>query len=231
MRLVAWNANCAIRKTRTAPEVLELLEPLNADVLVVSEGPAEATGAGWTWPEPSAARLSVWARGEYSVSLLDTDPRVPQSALLQVRGPVQFSLAALWPVEQGRLTYAGILRRAVDAYLPDDQAHRTILAGDLNSSTRVVAQRASHPKLVSSLSTRGLTSVYHHQESVAHGAERVGTYRTGKREFCLDYAFVPFHLLASATVAVPRGPQWALVSDHFPVVLDIPDAAFRREAP
>ncbi len=231
MRLVAWNANCAIRKNRTSAEVLELLDPLHADILVVSEGPVDAADAAWSWRDDSAAKLSVWTRGGYSVSVLDSDSTIPQSALLQIRGPVMFTLAALWPVEQGRLTYAGIMRRAVETYLTDDRIARTILAGDLNSNTRVVAQRSSHPKLVSSLSTRDLVSVYHHQECVAHGAERVGTYRTGKREFCLDYAFVSLSLLDAATVAVPRGPYWSPESDHFPVVLDIPDAAFHRAAP
>ncbi len=211
--------------------MLDLLEPLQADIMVVSEGPANPKGAAWSWGEDAAAKLSVWARSGYSASLIQSDIAIPQSALLQVRGPVEFALAAVWPVEQGRLTYGGILRRVVDTYLPDDQATGTILAGDLNSNTRVVAQRSSHPKLVSSLSVRGLTSVYHHQESLAHGDERTGTYRTGKREFFLDYAFVPLGWLESATLAVLRGRQWSLVSDHYPIVLDIPDAAFRRAAP
>ena len=231
MRLVAWNANCAIRRTRSAAEILDLLKPLIADVVVISEGPANPSGLAWTWPGESAAKLSVWTRGRYAVSAVECDPTIPQSALLHIRGPVEFTLAALWPVEQGRLKYAGILKRAVDSYLSPEAPERTIVAGDLNSSSRVVAQRSSHPKLVSSLRVRGLTSVYHHQERVEHGDERTGTYRTGKREFFLDYAFVPLDLLEAATVAVLRGPQWQLVSDHYPLVLDIPDAAFRRAAP
>lgn len=231
MRLVAWNANCGIRTNRTSEEVLEHLEPLQADILVVSEGPAYPEGAAWSWSEDAAAKLSVWTRNGYSASLIQSDIAIPQSAMLQVLGPVEFALAAVWPVELGRLTYGGILRRVVDTYLPDDEATRTILAGDLNSSTRVVAQRSSHPQFVSSLSVRGLNSVYHHQESLAHGDERTGTYRTGKREFFLDYAFVPLSWIQAATLAVLRGPQWSLMSDHYPIVLDIPDATFRRAAP
>ena len=231
MRLVAWNANCGIRKNRTSEEVLDLLEPLQADIVVVSEGPANPKGATWSWREDAAAKLSVWARNGYSASLIKSDIAIPQSALLHVRGPVEFALAAVWPVEHGRLTYGGILRRVVDNYLPDGEATRTIIAGDLNSNTRVVAQRSSHPKLVSSLSVRGLSSVYHHQESLAHGDERTGTYRTGKLEFFLDYAFVPLGWLEAATLAVLRGPRWSLVSDHYPIVLDIPDATFRRIGP
>ncbi len=231
LRLVAWNANCAIRKHRSSEEVLALLDPLNADILVVSEGPANPEGAAWSWGEDASAKLAVWTRNGYSAAVIQSDVAIPQSALLQVRGPVAFALAAVWPVEQGRLTYGGILRRVVDTYLPDETVTRTILAGDLNSNTRVVAQRASHPKLVSSLSVRGLNSVYHHQEYVPHGDERTGTYRTGSREFYLDYAFVPLSWIESATAAVLRGPQWSLMSDHYPLVLDIPDAAFRRAAP
>ena len=230
MRLVAWNANCGNRKRRSFAQVLDLVAPLFPDVLVLSEGPADASTALWAWPEESPAKLAVWARPGFTVDVARCDTSIPQSALLRVRGSVEFSLVAAWPVEKP-LSYAAILRRAVEEYLPYAPAERTILAGDLNSSTRVVAQRASHPILVSTLYDRGLTSVYHHHEGVAHGDERSGTFLRGAKEFCIDYAFVSSDLLDAASICIPRNRQWTSVSDHLPLIIDIPEAAFRRTGP
>lgn len=219
-----------MRKNRTSEEVLELLVPLCADILVVSEGPRNPEGADWSWGEDAATKLAAWTGNGCSASLIKSDIATPQSALLEVRGPVEFTLAAVWPVERGRLTCSGVLRRAVETYLPHDRGERTIPAGDLNSNTRVLAQRSSHPQLVRSLAGRGLASAYHVQENVTDGDERAGTFRKGKHEYFLDCALVPIDLLEAATVAVPRGSQWSLMSDHYPLVLDIPDGAFWRDA-
>ena len=50
------------------------------------------------------------------------------------------------------------------------------------------------------------------------------------REFFLEYVFVPLDWLEAATLAVLRGPEWSVMSDHNPIVLDIPEAAFRHAA-
>jgi len=231
VRLVAWNAQCARRTRRSFSECVSIVAPLHPDIVVVSEGPAVADEAAWLWPADSPAKLAVWTRGEYAVIQSAYNEAVPQSAVLEVTGPVSFTLAVMWPVEtKPGPDYATILRRALDAYPALGKRERVILAGDLNSSTGVQKQRTSHPKLVSDLDSLGLTSVHHHQEALGHGEERAGTYRWSGREYFLDYAFVSPDLLAASSVAIPRHGYWEGVSDHFPVVLDIPDAAFRASS-
>jgi endonuclease/exonuclease/phosphatase family metal-dependent hydrolase len=158
------------------------------------------------------------------------DASIPQSALLSVSGPVHCALIAVWPVEKP-LSYAAILQKAIAEYLPETSAKQTLIAGDLNSSTRAVKQRSSHPKLVKALSDRGLRSVYHHQEAVEHGSEPIWTFRRGKTELFIDYVFASSDLLGAASLSVPRTDAWIGASDHLPVIVDIADSAFRRAAP
>lgn len=104
------------------------------------------------------------------------------------------------------------------------------MAGDFNSNSRVSGQASSHPRFVNAAKTAGLTSVYHHQADEEHGAESMATFVQGKirpRRFHLDYCFVSDQLVAAATVTIPQTDAWRRRSDHYPVVLDIPNAAFR----
>jgi endonuclease/exonuclease/phosphatase family metal-dependent hydrolase len=74
----------------------------------------------------------------------------------------------------------------------------------------------------------GLVSAYHAQSGEAQGEETVPTYMRGQgASFHLDYCFVSKSLAASANVCVLRGDDWPKRSDHFPIVLDIPDALLR----
>lgn len=225
MRLVAWNANCERYQSRSFSDIRTILAPLHADLLVISGGPQRAEGASWAWPDDAAAtRLVVWVRPTWSHQITASDPSVPHSAVVQIRSPLQFSVVALYPeTRTDGLTYAKILEGAVRAYDATIRQPRTLLAGDLNSSTRVTKQRTSHPRFVSALAERGVSSLYHRQEDVSHGEEPVGTYRHGTREFHLDYAFLSNELLPSSTLAIPRHHHWRAISDHFPLIVDIPD--------
>ena len=102
---------------------------------------------------------------------------------------------------------------------------RVVLAGDLNSNSRVSGQALSHPLFVTKATALGLTSVYHHQTGEEHGSETRATYLHGKASplpFCLDYCWSkPW--LDSASLQILDGPAWNGLSDHFPLVLDLPD--------
>lgn len=226
MRLIAWNANCERRKRRTFADILDLTAPFHPDVLVISGAPQMVTGALWSWEDEAIpTRLACWVRPEWTSSVRTSDRAVPHSVVVDIVAPIRLTVIGIYPMKEPRLSYANILERSVVAYGDVMTRPGTILVGDLNSSTRVSGQERSHPAFVSALEERGLTSLLHHQEDVAHGEERTGTFRSGDKEWCIDYAFVSADLLSSATIAVPRYATWRDASDHLPLVVDIPDAS------
>jgi len=231
LRLVAWNANHNNRR-RTLEENVSLLSAFHADVLVVSEtaAPSEGnpTGALWTgvdgWPG-----LAVVTRDE-----LRLEPHLanvlspPLMAGFQVGGRVDFNMLAIWPVQhKGGPTYAQILHAGLEQY-SDLLSHRAIMAGDLNSNTRVSGQQRSHPRFVSAAGDLGLASAYHHLTGEAHGAESFSTYRhDAARSFHIDYCFLSRPLLDAANLGIAHGDEWSSLSDHSPIVLDVPDSVLQ----
>ena len=230
MRLVAWNANHNNRR-RTLEQNVELLEVFQADVLVISEtappSDANPTGALWTgvdgWPG-----LAVVARPGLELAPHGANPfSPPLMAGYRANGRVVFNLLAIWPVQhKGGPTYPQILESALEQYA-DLLSGRAIMAGDLNSSTNVSGQQKSHPRFVSAAKQMDLVSAYHHQTGEGHGAESLSTYRhKASQSFHIDYCFVSRSLADAANLGIASGGSWLALSDHNPVVLDVPDAAF-----
>lgn len=228
MRLVGWNANHNNRK-RTLEDNVSLLSAFHADVLVVSETAAPSdtnpTGAVWNgmpgWPG-----LAVIARHGLSLEPHPANPLPPPlMAGFRVRGHVDFNLLAVWPVQrEGGLRYAQTLHAGLERY-SDLLSDRAIMAGDLNSSTKVSGQQATHPRFVSAAAALGLASAHHHLTGEEHGAETLNTYRhDASRSFHLDYCFLSRSLLDAANLGIANGGEWRALSDHSPVVLDVPDS-------
>jgi endonuclease/exonuclease/phosphatase family metal-dependent hydrolase len=143
-----------------------------------------------------------------------------------VNANLEFFLLAVWPVKTPPYSYHDVIRTALERYRDQIQSGRAIMAGDFNSSTRVLNQKRSHPEFVRTAESLGLTSAYHAITGEAHGQESVATYRHGKgsaKEFHLDYFFASTPLLPSARFEVLQGPYWEGLSDHFPIVLDLQD--------
>jgi len=198
---------------------------------VLSEAGRPAEAEAWSWPAVSGPVLAVWAREPYRLAKLPLqgEPEM-QSGLFSVTGPVEFVLSAVWPVqEKGSPTYARALAAMFERHATALSARNSIMAGDFNSSPGVSGQAKSHRAFVTRAREIGLSSAYHHHEGVEHGDERVGTLRRGKenpKEFHIDYCFVSAALLSSATVTLLRSEEWKKLSDHVPLVLDIPDRTF-----
>ena len=229
MRLIAWNANYNNRR-RSFEADLELLAHLNGDVIVLSETsrPRMEVSGQVVWVGGEAAGLVVAARNGYSVEPSEASMDAPRlSGGFKVDGPLKFSLVAVWPVKrmQGD-SYAQILNACLDFHFSLLSGGRVVLAGDLNSNSRVTGQALSHPRFVTRATALGLTSVYHHESGEEHGCETRVTYLHGKtspRPFCIDYCFVSKAWLDSAALQILDGPAWESLSDHFPLVLDLPD--------
>jgi endonuclease/exonuclease/phosphatase family metal-dependent hydrolase len=99
-----------------------------------------------------------------------------------------------------------------------------LIIGDFNSNTIWDGYHPgrNHSMLVDKLSSLGLESIFHHQESTAHGSELVKTYfhqRNLKFGHHIDYAFLSSPL--DAKVAVGEPDAWLAHSDHMPLIVDI----------
>jgi len=229
MRLIAWNANYNNRR-RSFEADLELLAHLNGDVIVLSETsrPGVEVSGRVVWIGDEAPGLVVAARNGYSVKPSEMSADAPRlSGGFKVAGPLHFNLVAVWPVKltQGD-SYAQVLDACLHFHANLLSGERVILAGDLNSNSRVTGQAQSHSHFVEKATALGLTSIYHHQSGEEHGSETKVTYIHGKtspRPFCLDYCFVSRPWLDSASLQILDGPEWKNLSDHFPLVLDLPD--------
>lgn len=232
MRLVAWNAYVGSKKARTVAECLAFLRPLHADIVVLSEGPIAPSSGVWSWPlDQGAPRLHVWASPAYSITPVSLESAPPrQSGLFTIAGPASFTLSAIWPVQvDGGHRYSRLLAETLDLHADALKAGDAILAGDLNSSPGVSGQVAAHRRFVDSARSIELVSAFHHQEGVNHGEETTGTFRRGKtnpKQYHLDYCFVSCTLAPAATLAIIKNKEWSDRSDHWPLVLDIPNERF-----
>jgi exodeoxyribonuclease-3 len=230
LRLVAWNANYNIQR-RSLDDTLSLIEHLGADLCVVSEtGPATQELHSAVWYVGDIPGLAVVAGDRLTLQpVAENDGAPPRMLGFRVRGSCEFDLLAAWPVSRkGDPSYHEVLMSALDRYSGLLGADRAIMAGDLNSSSRVTAQQLSHPRFVSAMSDLGMRSVYHAASDEPHGQESVPTYRHSsgpQRDFHLDYCFVSTGLLEAASLEILCDPYWMTVSDHYPLVLDVPDAA------
>ena len=231
MRIIAWNANHNGHPKRSFAEAAELLFAQNADLVILSEiaRPARKVTRRIDWIGASNPGLGVEARNGYAISLSDLNSRAPALfGAYQVTGPLSFNLVAAWPVHYPNgPSYAQLLQEALTVFGEFLGAKRAMLVGDLNSSTRVSSQTKSHPVFVEQAKALKLESLYHHRNQVAHGDEKQVTYRhngRGKGRFHLDYCFLSPALLGSAKIEILDGAEWEQRSDHFPLVIDLPES-------
>jgi exodeoxyribonuclease-3 len=232
MRLIAWNANYNMQQ-RSLEDTATLLEPLGADLLVLSETAAPRTGNPLNahWVGDGKSGLAVVSLKGLNLNPHPTNAAFPPLlAAFRATGNVAFNLLSVWPVQRtGGSSYHEILMTALGRYADMLKSGRAIMAGDFNSNTRVSNQKDTHPQFVKAAESLGLVSVYHEQTGEAHGEEKIATYlhsSGNNKEFHIDYCFVPKSLINSVKLTILNDPQWAGHSDHFPIVLDVRDEAF-----
>jgi endonuclease/exonuclease/phosphatase family metal-dependent hydrolase len=143
-----------------------------------------------------------------------------------VTGPAVFSVLAVW-TQQKDGYIAGLaadLERARDWIA----GREVVLAGDFNSNAiwDKASRPVDHTRVVTRLEREfGLVSAYHRTRGIPHGAEPDATHYWRWQEahpFHLDYCFVPITWRVRA-VSIGGFAEWAGVSDHRPVVVDVDD--------
>jgi endonuclease/exonuclease/phosphatase family metal-dependent hydrolase len=156
---------------------------------------------------------------------------------VRVRGPIAFTVIAVWA--QPEPSYSEALRRGLQVYNDLLTDSPVVLLGDLNSSAAWDARRGrtDHRDFEALLCQRyGLVSAYHAATGEALGRETQPTHYWQWHEqspFHLDYCYLPEAWLPGLrSVAVGSYQEWADISDHRPLVVDVdpcPTAAVAKQ--
>ena len=242
MRIVTWN--CRVGNFRGKAERIAALRPL-PDVLVVQEVEnleSVLLFAGEAQPKlhhrASSAAFARRGTGVFSytgaqIQSVD-EPGAPFGFnRYEVRcGELHFNLAAVW-------TWA--TKEKADSYR---QAHKglndhaawvgqrpTVMLGDFNMESGVSGKKWKElEELVKSF---GFISAYHSKFKESFGAEKLHTHfhlGRSERAFHIDYCFVPKEWESRITnVEVPPYEQWAAVSDHVPLIVDLELSGLRAD--
>lgn len=220
MRIVAWNC-CR----GPFDKKLAALETLSPDVAVISEAlcpPRETAQVLWF---PSASRLGIQVRARGAYRLRRLPPAELPNCVVPVRvtGPVSFTLLAVWTWPAP--SYIKAFLNGLAAYSALLGSGATVVAGDFNGNPKFdkPGHRLKWTDGFSMLHDAGLVSAYHHAHQAGYGSEPHATHhflRKPERPFHIDFCFVPQRWAAQALqVQLLNGPEWRLLSDHFPLVV------------
>ncbi len=158
-------------------------------------------------------------------------PEVPRYAIpLEVTGPNNFLLIAVWSKGGQDSPYVEGVVRAVELYRKLFTQYRTVLAGDLNSNAIWDGNHRAglnHSALVKMLSELGLVSSYHFFHREDHGEEKQPTYYfqwKEQRPFHIDYCFIPEAWAPKLRrVEIGSYAEWKDRSDHRPLLVELAD--------
>jgi hypothetical protein len=226
VRLVTWNC-CRGSFTRKLP----LLQSLDPDIAVVQEcgkPNGEDLSCLWFGDNPRQG-ITLFANNGYRIHELPQVPEVPPYTIpLQVSGPRDFLLLAVWAKRHPTYPYIEGVVQAVEKYRNLIINQPTVILGDLNSNAIWDNHHPplyNHSALVQLLAELGLVSSYHTFFDEVHGAETFPTYYfwwKQDRPFHIDYCFIPQTWAPQLRqVSVGGYDEWKRWSDHRPLVVDI----------
>ncbi len=231
MRILTWNCGGAFRRK------FQLLEPFNADVLIIQECEDPTTSAPdyrawagehhWIGALPFKG-LGIFSRNGASLKRLSW-PDAGASFFLPVLVDEYIQLVGVWTqtAEAPAERYVGQLGQYLVANR-ERLNRRTIMAGDFNSSTTLDKPKArwTHGQCALDLAADGLVSLYHHTTGEEHGRETCPTFylhRDRAKPFHIDYAFVHRSMIPEGgpDFSIGDPQQWLGHSDHLPLVFDL----------
>ena len=233
MRIVAWNCCRGPFEKKLAA-----LDTLSPDVAVISEAlqPAQES-AQVLWFPSDASRLGIQVRprGKYRLKRLPAADLPNCVVPVRVTGPTAFNLLAVWTWPAP--SYIKAFLNGLAAYSALLPSGATVVAGDFNGNPVFdkPGQRLKWSAGFSKLHDAGLVSAYHHIHQVSYGAERDATHhflRKAERPFHIDFCFVPQGWTEGPLQAqVVHGPDWRLLSDHFPLLVSTEASPLRAPFP
>jgi hypothetical protein len=226
MRLITWNCNKGIYSKK-----VPLLNPMAADIAVIQECPkpvVESENCLWFGDNPKQG-ITVLTSPSYKLTRLPTLDDVPKFVVpIEVIGPANFTLFAVWTKTDPQYRYVRGAVKAVEMYREVFAGSPCVLMGDFNSNSiwdNLHPAELNHSALVKVMHSLGLASAYHSFFEEAQGEETRPTYyhRWNRKEpFHIDYCFMPAAWMQQVrNVEVGGYEDWKAASDHRPLVIDI----------
>jgi exodeoxyribonuclease-3 len=239
MRIVVWNCNMAFDRK------YDNLLALQPDIAVISEcADIELIAKKAPGFRPSS---SIWigANRQKGIGIFTFgafkgrqrpiyEDQVPYFVPINIDGPQQFNLLAVWACHKTKNSYVaglGPLKRAIRQYRGFIGDGPTVIAGDFNDNVLWDKPKKTNSFRVSvgELAALGLQSAYHLNRGVEHGNELEPTIYWRNRtadgpRYHIDYCFVPNEWAPSiSSVTVGRFDEWVApgLSDHVPIVVDL----------
>ena len=208
-----------------------MLDALAPDISVLQEVARprdESDRCLWFGDNPRQG-IAITASHGYRVHRLPTARHVPKFVIpVQITGPVDFTMLAVWTKAGQRHPYVQAVVRATKLYRSLIEAGPTVLIGDLNSNAiwdRMHREDRNHSALIKNLTRLGLVSAYHAFFAEAFGEESRPTYYflwKQARPYHMDYCFVPVTWMEQIKkVEVCPYEGWEKFSDHRPVVVEV----------
>ena len=226
MRLTTWNCHHG-----SCEERLARLASISPDIAVLQEcarPPFEVPGLLWFGDNPKKG-ISMFARAPYTLSAIPQDVTVPRYVIpIKVSGPTEFTLLAVWTLNDKPHQYIRAVAKALEAYNLLLRNAPAVAMGDFNSNAIWDGDHpadSNHSSVVERMTKLKLVSAYHSVRGEEHGSERENTYYhqwNPLKGFHIDYCFVPLawqHRISDVQVgSYDDGKEQ---SDHRPLTVVI----------
>jgi exonuclease III len=234
MRIVSWNCNGAFRKK------FESLDYLQADILIIQEceDPSQSKDTNYRdwaknfiWVGNSKNKgLGVFAKDNSILEELEFDQSFGDEKLkwfIPFRYNNNLDIIAIWT----QSTYSGYFRYIGQLYKfimnNSDKINNQVFIGDFNSNKIWDYKRSEgdHSTCVRLLKNKGIFSLYHEFMNENPGEELLPTFylhRNLTKQYHIDYAFLPRELLTGASISIGTHHEWLEISDHMPLIIEIP---------
>ena len=242
MRIVVWNCG-----KNLAGKKLKALEDLQPDLAIVPECPSPdrlwgrqpllaPVAMDWIGDDEHQG-LGVLAFNGYRVLRHRAyDPRLRWLLPVEVKGPSEFHLLAVWAASLPVANAAGDdwnaqPLQAIERYREFLLASSSVVAGDFHHNVHgdrgAVAGQQTH--LVAGLERLGLASAYHVGRGELHGKETAPTQYGRHRaldapQYHVDYCLLPLEWCSHLRqVELGHFDAWidSGLSDHVPLVVDV----------
>lgn len=227
---MALHAKCDYL-TDLRPDVAVVPECAEPDILRKKASGFDFTDCEWAG-QTKHKGLGVFSFNGHSLRRHSSwDPTYHLFLPIEVRGPTNFNLLAVWAfnhrVPATVTPNPRTTREAVMYYAPFLGSADGVVAGDFNAS--VLWDRddgmESFKALDATLSDLGLVSAYHARRNVPLGEEPEKTHfwqRSPKQLFHIDYAYIPVRWANGVRdVTVGDVATWIARSDHAPLIVDV----------
>jgi endonuclease/exonuclease/phosphatase family metal-dependent hydrolase len=221
---------------RAKQDALASLRPDIAILQEVSESDA-SQHAQHTWVGNNAHKgLAVIACNDFTVSVHPLhDPRIEFVLPIEVKGPADFSLVAVWAMHgraanriQERPNRWQVLQ-AIETYEPLLRSGRCVVAGDFNNAVvwDTPGKASNHSIVVQTLGDLGLISAYHVRFEADQGKEAHPTLfwmRHPDARYHIDYVWLPRAWQPGLrSVEIGEYATWVQsgLSDHVPIAVEL----------